>query len=163
MLFSLKNIQGTANVRPYNNAAALEEVLRMMNCGEKLEIRFGTDRQSYPYAWVESRQTAGFKILINQDILNMLANYLPTGIVENTVLNPNDLEKDDEESGKSFKQQMFEQLITNDAKRMQRVNLGNKPGYISAYFRYSWGKIFFRVEWTPELEELIAEHQPKRK
>lgn len=164
MLFSLKNIQGTANVRTYNNAAALEETLRMMSNGEKLDVRFGTDKQDYPYAWIESAQTDGFKILINQDILNMLGNYLPNGIAENTVENPNDIEKDDGEDGKSFEHQMFEQLIIHDAKRMQRVpTFRDKPGYISAHFRYSWGKIFFRVERTPELEELIAEHLPKRK
>lgn len=163
MLLNLTNIKGTANVRTYDNAAALDEILRMMNNGEKLDIRLGTDKQGYPYAWIESGQTDGFKILINQDILNMLGNYLPNGIVENTVQDPNNIEKDDKEDGKSFEQQIFEQLIARDAKRMQRVpTFRDKPGFISAHFRYNWGKIFFRVERTPELEELIAEHMPKR-
>ncbi len=164
MLLNLTNIQGTANVRTYDNAAALEETFRMMNNREKLDVRFGTDKQGYPYAWIESAQTDGFKIRMNQDILNMFGNYLTNGVVDYAVQNPNDIEKDNRENGKSFEQQMFEQLITNDAKRMQRVPaFRDKPGYISAYFRYSWGKIFFRVERTPELEELIAEHQPKQK
>lgn len=163
MQFSLKNISGTANVRPYDNAAAWEEVLRMMGCHEVFDIRFGTDKQEYPYAWVESPQTNGFKIRMNQDILNMFGNYLTNGVVDYAVQNPNDIEKDDRENGKNFEQQMFEQFITNDAKRMQRVPaFREKPGYISAHFRYNWGKIFFRVEQTPELEELIAEHLPKR-
>ena len=151
-------------MRTYDNAGALEEVLRMMSNGENLDIRFGTDKQNNPYAWIESRYTDGFKILINQDILDMLGNYLLNGIVENTIQNPNDIEKDDRENGKSFEQQMFEQLIASDAKRLQRVpTFRDKPGFISAHFRYNWGKIFFRVERTPELEELIAEHLPKRK
>lgn len=161
MLFSTKNIQGTAPI--CDNTAAVTEVHRMMHYGEILDIRFGTDKQRYPYAWLESRQTDGFKILMNQDILDLFSNYLINGTCDNTVQNPNDIEKDDEEGGKSFEQQMFEQLIIRDAKRMQRVpTFRDKPGYISAHFRYSWGKIFFRVEQTPELEELIAEHLPKR-
>lgn len=163
MLFSLATTKGTANVPAYDSVGAFNEVLRMMGNHEVFDIRFGTDKQRYPYAWVESRQTNGFKILMNQDILNMFANYLPNGVVDYAVQNPNDIEKDDEEGGKSFEQQMFEQLIIHDAKRMQRVpTFRDKPGYISAHFRYSWGKIFFRVEQTPELEELIAEHLPKR-
>lgn len=163
MLFPLANTKSTTNVHTYDNAGALEEVLRMMNNGEKLDIRLGTDKQDYPYAWIESRQTDGFKILINQDILDMLGNYLPNGIVDNTVQDPNNIEKEDEEDGKSFEHQIFEQLIIHDAKHMQRVPaFRDKPGFISAHFRYSWGKIFFRVERTPELEELIAEHMPKR-
>lgn len=164
MLFLSKNNESTTNVDLYDNAGAFNEVLRMMNNGEKVNIRFNTDKQGYPYAWVESNQTDGFKILINQDVLNMLGNYLIQGTVENTVQNPNNIEKDDEKDGKSFEQQIFEQLIINDAKRMQRVpTFRDKPGYISAHFRYNWGKIFFRVVRTEEVEELIAEHLPKQK
>lgn len=162
MIFSLKNIQNKTDIHSYDNAGALKEVLRMMENREKLDIRFNTDKQGYPYAWIESRQTDGFKILINQSILDILDSYLIQGTVENTEPNPNDIEKDDKENGKDFALQMFELFILNDIKRMQMVpSFRDKPGCISAHFRYNWGKVFFRVERTPELEELIAEHQPK--
>lgn len=162
MIFSLKEIKGTAPVN--DNAAAVAEAFRMMNSNEMLDLHFGTDQQGYPYVWIESRQTMGFKLLLNQEILDTLCNYLYYGITDGIVQHPNDFEKDDEKDGKSFQQQMFEQLIIQDAGRMQLVPaFRDKPGYISAHFRYSRGKIFFRVERTPELEELIAEHLPKRK
>lgn len=164
MLVNFTNIKGTAPVYSNDNTGAFQEVQRMMHNGEKLDFRLGTDRQGYPYAWIESRQTDGFKLLLHQDILNMLCDYLYTGIVDDTIQNPNDIEKEDEKDGKSFQQQMLEQLIIQDAPRMQRTpDHRDKPGYISAHFRYNFGKLFFRVERTPELEELIAEHLPKRK
>lgn len=163
MLFTLKNVCGTANVPSFDNNGAFVELCRMMGNHEVLDLRFGTDQQEQPYVWVESRQTAGFKLLLNQDILDALINYLYNGSTDCVITDPNDIEKV-ERDGKSFRVQMFEQFIINDAKHMQQVSeFRDKPGYISAYFRYSRGKIFFRVERTPELEELIAEHTPKRK
>lgn len=163
MFITLKEIKGTANAQNYDNVGASKELLRMMGNHEILDLRFGTDRQENPYVWVESRQTVGFKLLLNQDILDALTNYLCNGSTDCVITDPTAIEKV-ERDGKSFRVQMFEQFIINDAKHMQQVSeFRDKPGYISAYFRYSRGKIFFRVERTPELEELIAEHTPKRK
>lgn len=163
MQFSLKNISGTAGAQPYDNAGALNELLRMMRNGERLDVRFSTDQYGHPRARIESSKTDYFYLLLNQEITTLVFDYLYCGESDIVVENPSKIESDKEATRSSFELEMFKQMVEQNPKDMQRVPaFRDKPGYISAHFRYSWGKIFFRVEQTPELEELIAEHLPKR-
>ena len=51
----------TAKEQQYDNNGAHAEVMKIMNRGDKLSVKFGTTKTQHPYAWVESKTVAGFK------------------------------------------------------------------------------------------------------
>lgn len=95
MLFTLANTKGTAPM-PYDNKGAVENLHRMMTKGEVLDIRCGTDREGYPYCWIESKRTEGSKVQMNQSILNCMLTYLHTGFPkeEQMTAEPEEMDED---------------------------------------------------------------------
>ena len=43
---------------------------------ENLSVKFKTDKDNYPYAWLESKSMAGFKLRLNQAELTWIMKYL---------------------------------------------------------------------------------------
>ena len=63
-------------VREYDNMGAHNAAKLMMNKYENLTIQFKTGKDNFPYAWLESRSMAGFKLILNQKELIWLMGYL---------------------------------------------------------------------------------------
>ena len=71
-------------VREYDNMGAHNAAKLMMNKYENLTIQFKTGKDNFPYAWLESRSMAGFKLILNQKELIWLMGYLKEGKTEAT-------------------------------------------------------------------------------
>ena len=69
-------------VREYDNMGAHNAAKLMMNKYENLTIQFKTGKDNFPYAWLESRSMAGFKLILNQKELIWLMGYLKEGKTE---------------------------------------------------------------------------------
>ncbi len=69
-------------VREYDNMGAHNATKLMMSKYENLTIQFKTGKDKFPYAWLESRSMAGFKLILNQKELTWLMGYLKEGKTE---------------------------------------------------------------------------------
>lgn len=61
--FNLNELVSSTNA--YDNIGAYQTLQDMMNRKEVINVKFFTDKQSYPCAWIESRVVAGFKSLVS--------------------------------------------------------------------------------------------------
>ncbi len=152
MLFTLANTKGTAQM-PYDNKGAVENLQRMMTKGEVLDIRCGTDREGYPYCWIESKRTEGSKVQMNQSILNCMLTYLHTGFPKEEQMTA-----EPEEMNEDFQIFMFTNFVKNNYKPKFVPSFKDKAGYISSILYLPFGKIFFRIEKTDEIMELLENH-----
>ena len=145
-------------VKSYDNKGAMQTVKTMMRRGEQLIIRFYTNRENYPCAWIESKKIQGFCLILNQKGLTWLHTYLQTGEMEDFGFNPNEFVTYAED--KDFQLSVLKQLIDNDEKRLQFAPLfREKSEYVSGYASYMKGKIFFRVPRTTELVDDLKERE----
>ena len=76
-------------VKSYDNEGAMQTVKAMMKRGEQLIVRFYTNKENYPCAWIESKKIQGFCLILNQEGLNWLRTYLERGEAEDFGFNPN--------------------------------------------------------------------------
>lgn len=151
MVLSFENIIGTAQT--YNNKGAVENFLGMMTRGEVLDIRSGTDREGYPYFWIESKRTEGFKVQVNQSILNNILVFLHSGFPKEEVMT-----SDPEKMEEDFQVFLFRNFIENGYKPKFVPSFKDKSGYISCHLYLPFGKIFFRVERSEEIVELLESY-----
>ena len=79
-------------VREYDNMGAHNAAKLMMNKYENLTIQFKTGKDNFPYAWLESRSMAGFKLILNQKELIWLMGYLKEGKTEDFGTEPKNVE-----------------------------------------------------------------------
>ena len=63
--FDLNELLSSANA--YDNKGAHQALLGMMNRKEVINVKFFTDKQSYPCAWIESKGVAGFKYQLKSE------------------------------------------------------------------------------------------------
>ena len=122
-----------------------------MKRGEQLNVKFYTNKDNYPCAWIESKKIQGFCLILNQEGLSWLRTYLETGEAEDFGFNPNSVTAYGEGEDKDFQLSIFKQLILA-GKALQFVPTFREYGAkitASAFFRK--GKIFFRLERTEEL------------
>jgi len=141
----------------YDNNGAHDELKRIMQRGENLSVKFGTDKENYPYAWCESSSTSGFKYRLIQPGLNWISNYLSISKDEDFNVNPKDVEPFGESEDNNFQLQIFKQLIESGKKLKFTPLFREKNGYISATANFMRGWIFFRLERTDELVEYLQE------
>ena len=73
----------------YDNESAMNTLKVMMKRGEQLVVKFFTSKDNFPCAWIESKKISGFKLILNQEGLNWLRNYLQTGEIEDFGFDPN--------------------------------------------------------------------------
>ena len=69
-------------VKNYDNNGAHEAAKLIMKKYENLSVKFKTDKDNYPYAWLESKSMAGFKLRLNQAELSWIMKYLKEGETE---------------------------------------------------------------------------------
>lgn len=152
LFFSEKKV-----VKSYDNAGAMNTVKAMMKRGEQLNVKFYTNKENYPCAWIESKKIAGFQLILNQEGLRWLRTYLEESEVEEFDFNPNNVTAYNEGENTNFQLQIFKQLILA-GKVLQFVPTFREYGaHISASAFFRKGKIFFRLERTEELYDYLLE------
>ena len=124
-------------VKSYDNEGAMQTVKAMMKRGEQLNVKFYTNKDNYPCAWIESKKIQAEDFGFN---LNSVTAY-------------------SEGEDKDFQLSIFKQLILA-GKALQFVPTFREYGAkitASAFFRK--GKIFFRLERTEELYDYLLEKE----
>ena len=149
-------LQGTKQ-QEYDNNGAYAEVMKMMNRGDKLSIKFGTTKTQHPYAWVESKTVAGFKYELDAERTNHLINYLMTGEVCEYAGDP--MKSDTVEVGDDYQWEMMKQFIES-GQTLQYTPLfreyNDKLSATKAMFK---GTVFFRIPRTTENLDYLREHK----
>lgn len=154
--FDFAALQGS-KLQEYDNNGAYAEVMKMMNRGDKLTIKFGTTKTQHPYAWVESKTVAGFKYELDAERTNHLINYLMTGEVCEYAGDP--MLSDTVGADEDFQFEVMKQFIKN-GQTLQYVPLFREyPNKISATKAMFKGMVFFRIPRTAETLDFLREHK----
>ena len=127
-------------VKSYDNEGAMQTVKAMMKRGEQLNVKFYTNKDNYPCAWIESKKIQGFCLILNQEGLSWLRTYLETGEAEDFGFNPNSVTAYGEGEDKDFQLSIFKQLILA-GKALQFVPTFREYGAkitASAFFRIGY-------------------------
>lgn len=151
--FNFSALQGTT--QQYDNVGAQAEVIKMMNRGDKLSVKFGTTKDNHPYAWLESKNVAGFKYELNSERLNNLILYLQTGEVK--VSNSDPMFSESVEDGQDFQFEIMKQFIENGQNLQFNPQFREKTPTISAVKSMFHGSVFFRIPRTNEKLEYLRE------
>ena len=147
-------LQGTKQ-QEYDNNGAHAEVMKMMNRGDKLSVKFGATKTQRPYAWVESKTVAGFKYELDAERVDHLINYLITGEVVEYAGDP--MKSDTLEVGEDYQLEIMKQFIEN-SQTLQYVPLFREyPDKISAVKSLFKGTIYFRIPRTKENLDYLRE------
>lgn len=143
-------------VKTYDNKGAHNAAKSIMSKSENVSIQFKTGKDGFPYAWLESKSVAGFKLILNQNELNWLIRYLVSGETEDQDTDPENVKAYQSEE-KDLQLSIFKQMIEK-GKTMQFVpRFRETNGYITAYASFKKGKVIFRLKETEELNEYLAE------
>ena len=152
-----KDSKGTD--QPYDNTGAQAEVEKMMKRGDKLSVKFGTTRDLHPYAWIESKNVAGFKYLLDITRLINLIHYLDKGEVIEYTDDP--MNSDTLKEGEDYQLYMMKQFIEGGQKLQYTPLFREYNDKISAQKVMFKGTVFFRVPRTKEnLDYLREKNQP---
>lgn len=146
-------------VKNYDNNGAHEAAKLIMKKHENLSVKFKTDKDNYPYAWLESKSVAGFKLRLNQKELIWLMRYLKEGETEDFGTEPENVEAYQEGENNDLQLSIFKQLIEN-GKILQFIPMFRETtGYVTAYASFKKGKIVFRLKRTDDLMEYLTEKE----
>lgn len=156
MKFDFSALQG-AKQQEYDNNGAHAEVVKMMNRGDKLSVRFGTTRTQHPYAWVESKTVAGFKYELDSERANNLINYMMTGEVASYAGDP--MQSDTVEAGEDYQLEVMKQFVENGQTLQYTPLFREYPDRITAVKSMFKGTAFFRIPRTPENLDYLREHK----
>lgn len=152
-------INFSENVKQYDNNGAHEAAKLMMRKYENMAVQFKTGKDGFPYAWLESKSMAGFKLILNAKELNWLMGYLMNGETEDFGTEPEKVEAYKEGEEADLQLSIFKQLIEK-GKVLQFVpKFRETNGYVTAYASYKKGKIVFKLKETEELNEYLAEKE----
>ena len=154
--FDFSAMQGS-NLQQYDNNGAHAEVMKMMNRGDKLSVKFGTTKTQHPYAWVESKTVAGFKYELDAERVNHLINYLVTGEVSDYAGDP--MKSDTLNEGEDFQFDMMKTFIENGLTLQYTPLFREYNDKISAMKSMLKGTVFFRIPRTNENLDYLREHQ----
>lgn len=149
-------LQGT-KLQEYDNNGAHAEVVKMMNRGDKLSVKFGTTKTQHPYAWVESKTVAGFKYELDNERASNLINYMLTGEVPEYAGNP--MQSDVLEAGEDYQFKVMKQFIENGQTLQYTPLFREYPDKISAIKAMFKGTVFFRIPRTSENLDYLREHK----
>lgn len=147
----------TAKEQQYPNNEAHAEVMKMMNRGDKLSVKFGTTKTQHPYAWVESKTVAGFKYELDAERMNNLINYLATGEVSNYAGDP--MQSDTVEVSEDYQWEVMKQFIESGQTLQYTPLFREYNDKISAMKSMFKGTVFFRIPRTNENLDYLREHQ----
>jgi hypothetical protein len=145
--------------QPYDNTGAQAEVEKMMKRGDKLSVKFGTTRDQHPYAWIESKNVAGFKYLLNRSRLIFLVRYIDKGEIIEYAGNP--MQSDTLKEGEDYQLYLMKQFIEGGQKLQYTPLFREYNDKISAQKAMFKGTVFFRIPRTKEnLDYLREKNQP---
>ena len=154
--FNFAELQGTTQ-QQYDNNGAHAEVMKIMNRGDKLSVKFGTTKTQHPYAWVESKTVAGFKYELDAERAKNLIKYMVTGEISDYAGDP--MQSDTLEAGEDYQWEVMKQFIEG-GQTLQYTPLfrecNDKISAMKAMFK---GKVFFRVPRTKENLDYLREHK----
>lgn len=146
-------------VKAYDNNGAHNAAKLIMRKFENMNIQFKTGKDNFPYAWLESKSTAGFKLILNQKELTWLMGYLKEGKAEDFGTEPEKVEAYKDGEDNDLQMSIFKQLIES-GKILQFVPMFRETNvYITAYASYKKGKIIFRLKRTDDLMEYLTEKE----
>ncbi len=146
-------------VKAYDNNGAHSAAKLIMRKFENMNIQFKTGKDNFPYAWLESKSTAGFKLILNQKELTWLMGYLKEEKTEDFGTEPEKVEAYKDGEYNDLQMSIFKQLIES-GKILQFVPMFRETnGYITAYASYKKGKIIFRLKRTDDLMEYLTEKE----
>ena len=152
-----KDSKGTD--QPYDNIGAQAEVEKMMKRGDKLSVKFGTTKDLHPYAWIESKNVAGFKYLLNRSRLIFLVHYIDKGEIIEYAGDP--MQSDTLKEGEDYQLYMLKQFIEGGQKLQYTPLFREYNDKISAQKAMFKGTVFFRIPRTKEnLDYLREKNQP---
>lgn len=154
--FDLNELLSSANA--YDNKGAHQALLGMMNRKEVINVKFFTDKQSYPCAWIESKGVAGFKYQLKSESFKGLLKYLAKGEVTDFDADPMKVETLSNPQ-EDFQLNIFKMFIEGGWKIQYVPLFRESNGYVSANLPLYKGKIFFRVERTNELLDYLRENK----
>ena len=144
---------------PYDNVGAHAEVMKMMNRGEKLSVSFGVTKDQHPCAWIESKNIARFKYLLDKERLVNLINYLVKSVVIEYSGNP--MQSYILKKGEDYQFEIMKLFIENGQTLQYVPQFRNYPDRISANKAMFKGTMFFRIPRTKEnLDYLHEMKQP---
>ena len=103
-------------VKSYDNEGAMQTVKAMMKRGEQLNVKFYTNKDNYPCAWIESKKIQGFCLILNQEGLSWLRTYLETGEAEDFGFNPNSVTAYGEGEDKEKHYNLFLRFVSMERK-----------------------------------------------
>ncbi len=156
--FDFAELQGTKQ-QQYDNNGAHAEVEKMMKRGDKLSVKFGTTRDLHPYAWIESKNVAGFKYLLDETRLFNLIHYIDKGEVAEYTGNP--MNSDTLNEGEDYQLYLMKQFIECGQKLQYTPLFREYNDKISAQKAMFKGTVFFRIPRTKEnLDYLREKNQP---
>ena len=147
----------TAKEQQYPNNEAHAEVMKIMNRGDKLSVKFGTTKTQHPYAWVESKTVAGFKYELDAERTNNLIHYMITGEVNEYAGDP--MQSDTVEAGEDYQWKVMKQFIEGGQTLQYTPLFREYPDKISAMKAMFKGTVFFRIPRTTENLDYLCEHK----
>lgn len=147
----------TAKEQQYPNNEAHAEVVKMMNRGDKLSVKFGTTKTQHPYAWVESKTVKGFKYELDAERVINLIHYLMTGDVREYAGDP--MQSDTVEPSEDYQLEMMKLFIENGQTLQYTPLFREYNDKISAMKAMLKGTVFFRITRTSEVLDYLREHQ----
>ena len=150
------DLQGTKQ-QEYDNNGAHAEVVKMMNRGDKLSVKFGTTRTQHPYAWVESKTVAGFKYELDGERANNLINYMMTGEVAHYAGDP--MQSDTVKAGEDYQFEVMKQFIESGQTLQYIPPFRDYPSRISAMKAMFKGTVTFHIPRTEENLDYLREHK----
>lgn len=153
--FDLNELLSSANA--YDNKGAHQALLGMMNRKEVINVKFFTDKQSYPCAWIESKGVAGFKYQLKSESFKGLLKYLAKGEVTDFDTDPMNVETQSNPQ-EDFQLNILKMFIEGGWKIQYVPLFRESNGHVSANLPLYKGKIFFRVERTNELLDYLREN-----
>lgn len=152
-----KDSKGTD--QSYDNIGAQAEVEKMMKRGDKLSVKFGTTKDLHPYAWIESKNVAGFKYLLNRSRLIFLVHYIDKGEIIEYAGDP--MQSDTLKEGEDYQLYLVKQFIEGGQKLQYTPLFREYNDKISAQKAMFKGTVFFRIPRTKEnLDYLREKNQP---
>lgn len=106
-------INGTSvpQVEKYDNQGAHNAIKSMMQRKETLSIRLYTDKDNYPYIWIESYNVAGFKYYVTPISFKWIYTYLTTGESEDGGIQPTELTPYQTGEDNNFQLSILKQLV----------------------------------------------------
>jgi hypothetical protein len=143
----------------YDNRGAYDTLMGMMRHQDKINVKFSANKKDMiPYAWVDSKNVAGFKYQLKSESIAGLIHYLETGEISDFDRDPCNVDKLSEEQV-DFTELVLKQFIENGKIIQWTPMFRESPEYISGIHSCLRGKIFFRIHRSDSIIDYLREYK----